>query len=49
MVPETGIEPVRPLSRQILSLLCLPISPLGRSKHFNLTLQALKKQKLLFF
>ena len=31
MVPETGIEPVRPLSgkRRILSPLCLPISPLG--------------------
>ena len=30
MVPETGIEPVRPLSgkRRILSPLCLPISPL---------------------
>jgi hypothetical protein len=33
MVPETGIEPVRPLSgkRRILSPLCLPISPLGHS------------------
>ena len=31
MVPETGIEPVRPLrKREILSLLCLPISPLGQ-------------------
>ena len=31
MVPETGIEPVRPISgkRRILSPLCLPISPLG--------------------
>jgi hypothetical protein len=31
MVPETGIEPVRPFSgkRRILSPLCLPISPLG--------------------
>ncbi len=31
MVPETGIEPVRPLltKRRILSPLCLPISPLG--------------------
>ena len=30
MVPEAGIEPARPFySRQILSLLCLPISPLG--------------------
>ena len=32
VVPETGIEPVRPLSgkRRILSPLCLPISPLGQ-------------------
>jgi hypothetical protein len=32
MVPETGIEPVRPFSgkRRILSPLCLPISPLGQ-------------------
>jgi hypothetical protein len=32
MVPETGIEPVRPLftKRRILSPMCLPISPLGR-------------------
>ena len=31
MVPEIGIEPIRPLSskRRILSPLCLPISPLG--------------------
>ena len=29
LVPETGIEPVRPFSREILSLLCLPISPFG--------------------
>lgn len=34
VVPETGIEPVRPLSgkRRILSPLCLPISPLGQSE-----------------
>ena len=32
LVPETGIEPVRPLltKRRILSPLCLPISPLGQ-------------------
>ena len=30
VVPETGIEPVRPFGREILSLLCLPISPFGR-------------------
>ena len=30
MVPEAGIEPARPLSREILSLLCLPISPPGQ-------------------
>ena len=29
MVPRAGIEPARPLGRQILSLLCLPISPSG--------------------
>ena len=27
MVPPAGIEPARPCRRQILSLLCLPISP----------------------
>ena len=34
MVPETGIEPVRPLftKRRILSPMCLPISPLGRTR-----------------
>lgn len=31
MVPEAGLEPARPKDRQILNLLCLPISPLGRS------------------
>ena len=30
LVPWTGIEPVRLLKRQILSLLCLPISPPGQ-------------------
>lgn len=30
LVPGTGIEPVRPFDREILSLLCLPISPPGR-------------------
>ena len=32
-MPETGIEPVRPLftKRRILSPMCLPISPLGHS------------------
>lgn len=30
LVPEAGIEPACPFyGRQILSLLCLPISPLG--------------------
>ena len=31
LVPETGVEPVRPLftKRRILSPMCLPISPLG--------------------
>lgn len=30
MVPGAGIEPARPCDREILSLLCLPISPPGR-------------------
>ena len=30
MVPEAGIEPARPLSRGILSPLCLPVSPPGQ-------------------
>ena len=29
VVPGTGIEPVQPYGREILSLLCLPISPSG--------------------
>jgi hypothetical protein len=29
MVPGAGIEPARRLKREILSLLCLPISPSG--------------------
>ena len=29
LVPRAGIEPARPFSRQILSLLCLPIPPPG--------------------
>ncbi len=29
MVPESGLEPLRPYDREILSLLCLPIPPLG--------------------
>ena len=33
LVPEAGIEPACPFyGRQILSLLCLPISPLGHAK-----------------
>jgi hypothetical protein len=31
VVPGTGIEPVQPCGREILSLLCLPISPSGLS------------------
>ena len=30
MVPGAGIEPARPCDREILSLLCLPISPPGQ-------------------
>ena len=29
-MPGTGIEPVQPFGREILSLLCLPISPSGQ-------------------
>jgi hypothetical protein len=32
MVAEVGLEPTRSCLRQILSLLCLPISPLGHTK-----------------
>ena len=37
-MPETGIEPVRPLftKRRILSPLCLPISPLGPKTNVGL-------------
>ena len=34
MVPEVGIEPTRGRPRQILSLVRLPISPLGHFKKF---------------
>ena len=30
LVPGAGIEPARPYDREILSLLCLPISPPGQ-------------------
>ena len=30
MVPGAGVEPAHPYEREILSLLCLPISPPGR-------------------
>ena len=29
MVPEAGLEPAQSYDREILSLLCLPIPPLG--------------------
>lgn len=32
LVPGTGIEPVRHYWREILSLLCLPISPSGQGR-----------------
>ena len=38
MVPGAGIEPARPLSRKILSLVCLPISPSGRRGMKNVKL-----------
>ncbi len=34
MVPGAGIEPARPLSRKILSLVCLPIPPPGLRESF---------------
>ena len=37
MVPGAGIEPARPKGRQILSLLCLPISPPGRLSHCSVS------------
>jgi hypothetical protein len=40
MVPGTGIEPVRHRWRGILSPLCLPISPSGRSGQLALSLEA---------
>ncbi len=33
MVPGAGLEPARPFSREILSLLCLPIPSSGQSKY----------------
>lgn len=33
-MPGAGIEPARPCDREILSLLCLPISPPGHNLHF---------------
>ena len=30
LVPGAGVEPAHPYEREILSLLCLPISPPGR-------------------
>jgi hypothetical protein len=35
VVPGAGIEPARPLSRKILSLVCLPISPSGRDENMD--------------
>lgn len=32
MVPRTGLEPVQPKGRGILSPLCLPISPSGQGE-----------------
>ena len=40
MVPGAGIEPARPLSRGILSPLCLPIPPPGQ----NLSLYVLEAE-----
>ena len=35
MVPGAGIEPARRLRREILSLLCLPISPSGQKTYLT--------------
>jgi hypothetical protein len=34
LVPGAGIEPAQPYGREILSLLCLPISPSGQLPNF---------------
>ncbi len=36
VVPGAGIEPARPFGREILSLLCLPISPSGQKIYFGI-------------
>ena len=33
LVPGAGIEPARSFDREILSLLCLPVSPPGQAAH----------------
>ena len=47
MVPEAGIEPARPLSRGILSPLCLPISPPGRNSRVDLHRQRVSRVRFL--
>ena len=42
MVPGAGIEPARPCEREILSLLCLPISPPGRMGYTFMQLDDLR-------
>ena len=39
MVPGAGLEPAQPFSREILSLLCLPISPSGHCFVYVLIIQ----------
>lgn len=48
MVPETGIEPVRHFWREILSLLCLPISPPGQRSGIVTDRQSVTKGFLPF-
>jgi hypothetical protein len=36
VVPEVGLEPTRPFEQQILSLSCIPISPLRLGAYSNL-------------
>ena len=49
MVPGTGIEPVRRFQREILSLLCLPISPSGRGQGLYLPLKVKKGKRICTF
>ena len=47
MVPGAGIEPARLLEREILSLLCLPISPSGQVLRCNAAAVSLHAAQLI--